>query len=730
MTRAPRAHAALACLVLAVLPALGFGQEVSAPKKAAAGANQNTGQFFEPIVEPIRQDATKSLRASALAYLERATAEGNRPILVFEFHPGAIEPGGSSFGAAIELADFLARDLGGAKQTVAYVPEPLSGFAVLPVLACGEIVLGPEASLGPIGLEGRAISNREREAVRQLAAEKGRDADLLLGLLEPNRDLRQVRTADGRTHFVLAENLKDFRTNHQVLEETPAWEGRRGVLTASKARQTIAKLEAEDRAKIAVVYGLPSTAIDPTLIGEAKPVLIPVHGLIDAGAESFLLRQIYRAKESGANLIFFEFDSEGGVFGPADKLAMEIAQLEGIKTIAYIKDRALGVAALLPLACDQIVFRHDARMGDVRRQVVDADGDSAELDEGMTRVLADRAEELARLKGHPGAIARAMVEPDAVVLRVRDKQVGAVVFALAPRVQADAQRFEVLGTVKPDDGRALTITAETAPELQMSSRVVKDFNELQNAMNLSGKVVRQATRTWVDSLVDTLNDPWLRGVLLFIGFFMLVLELKLPGIGLPALLSTLAFLLYFWSGYLGGTADMLEVLLFIVGLICIGLELFVFPGLGIFGMSGVLLVLVSVVMASHTFVWPTQDYEFRQLTGTVFRVLGVIVGTIVAIVIVGRFFPSLPIFNRLILKPEPAGGAMLEPGQKPAPDPDAPYTFLLGEVGRTTTPLRPSGKARFGELLVDVTADGFWIEANQPVEVAEVHGSRIVVKRT
>jgi membrane-bound serine protease (ClpP class) len=95
---------------------------------------------------------------------------------------------------------------------------------------------------------------------------------------------------------------------------------------------------------------------------------------------------------------------------------------------------------------------------------------------------------------------------------------------------------------------------------------------------------------------------------------------------------------------------------------------------------------------------------------------------------VGRYFPSLPLFNRMVLKPEPIG-ALGDPAEKPAPDPDAPLVFLIGETGRTTTVLRPTGKARFGELLVDVTADGFYIEPNSLVQVVEVQGPRVIVKR-
>ena len=150
-----------------------------------------------------------------------------------------------------------------------------------------------------------------------------------------------------------------------------------------------------------------------------------------------------------------------------------------------------------------------------------------------------------------------------------------------------------------------------------------------------------------------LTDPYVSWLLLFVGVFMLVIELKLPGIGLPAIISALAFLLFFWSHYLSGTADQLEIILFLIGLVCLALELFVFPGFGIFGISGILLMLCSIVLASHTFVWPTHDYEYRELGVTLLRLTGVLVAVGLGAAVLARYFPSLPLFNRLILKPEP-----------------------------------------------------------------------------
>ena len=97
--------------------------------------------------------------------------------------------------------------------------------------------------------------------------------------------------------------------------------------------------------------------------------------------------------------------------------------------------------------------------------------------------------------------------------------------------------------------------------------------------------------------------------------------------------------------------------------------------------------------------------------------------------VLARYFPSLPLFNRLVLKPEPwTGSEADDPTAKPPLEGYESLAFLIGETGRTTTVLRPTGKARFGELLVDVTADGFYIEPDSLVEVVDVQGTRVIVK--
>ncbi|WP_406696853.1 NfeD family protein [Singulisphaera sp. Ch08] len=709
-----------------------LGGLVQAQPPAAVPNDTYPGQFFT-ITEPITDKTLEQVRAATRQFVDRSAgaAHGKLPILVFEFRPGETAPGHSTFGMSYDLAFYLMRNLGGAKTTVAYVPEPLKGYAVLAALACDELVMGSQATIGPITPEDETPRREIQDIIRTLADTKVRDRDLLLGLVDRTADLRVIRTTDKQIHYVLADNLAEFKKTHQILEDVPAWEGgQRGVITAKRAREEgFSKLTTDYPAELVKIYRISgrSTADDPTLGQVLRPVWIKIDGPLDTVQRSYLTRRIEQARQEKVNLVFFEINSEGGIDMPADGIADMIAGIKDMKTVAFINDRAIGVSILAALACNEIVFRKGSEMGDVRQLVVGR-GQVVPLNEGQIQAIANRAANLAEQKGHPAAIARAMVDPDVEVIEATDNKTGAVSQVLQSDIQAEPGRY-LNPRVRKSSGEVLTVTAEDAVSYGLG-QMVNEKDDFLALYGLRGKQIRVDGPTWVDTLVTVLTDPIVSWILLFVGLFMLVLELKLPGIGLPAITSALAFLLFFWSHYLSGTADQLEIILFLVGLVCLALELFVFPGFGVFGMSGVLLILTSIVMASHTFVWPTQEYEYRELAYTLIQITVAMVAVGAGAVVIARYFPSLPLFNRLVLKPEPwTGSGMDDAIVKPSLEGYESLGFLIGETGRTTTMLRPSGKARFGEMLLDVTADGYFIEPDSLVEVIDVHGSRVTVKR-
>jgi membrane-bound serine protease (ClpP class) len=721
-------HGLAACLFLAIC---GIADPAAVAQTTAA--ESSPGQFFT-ITEPITNETIQRIRAATRQLVDRNAAEtkGKSPILVFEFLAGETAPGTSELGTSYDLANLISKELGGAKLTVAYVPQPLKGYAVLPAVACREIVMGSGATLGPITPENHSFDPAFREPVKFLALRATRDPDLLLGMLDREADLRLIKTADKALHYVLADNLGEFRKTNQVIEEQPAWEGgQRGVLTAQRARaEGFCKAIAENPVDVAHIYqiGGQSSVEDPTLGQAVRPIWIKLNGTLDSVKVGYLARRIEQARQEKVNLVFFQIDSQGGLDSVADSIADLIAGIKDMKTVAYIDDRALGVAALLPLACRDIVFKKTARMGDVRQIITGRNGQFQDLSDAQIKILTKKASFLARTKGHPEAVAQAMVDPEAEIIEARDQQTGAVRLMLRTEAEADRGRFQGV-RLRKESGHNLTLTGDEAAAFGLG-QVVGNEEELKGLYGLRGKMIRVDGPGWVDSLVTVLTDPYVSWLLLFVGLFMLVIELKLPGIGLPAITSALAFLLFFWSHYLSGTADQLEIILFLVGMVCLALELFVFPGFGVFGMTGIMLMLASIVMASHTFIWPTQEYEYREMGYTLLQLTVALVAVAGGAVVLARYFPSLPLFNRLILKPEPwTGVETADPMTKPAFEGYESLAFLVGETGRTTSPLRPTGKARFGNMLLDVTADGFYVEPDSLVEVIDVQGTRVIVKK-
>ena len=185
-------------------------------------------------------------------------------------------------------------------------------------------------------------------------------------------------------------------------------------------------------------------------------------------------------------------------------------------------------------------------------------------------------------------------------------------------------------------------------------------------------------------------------------------------------------MLYFWAAHLGGTAGWLEVMLFILGAICVLMEIFVFPGVGIFGLGGGLLVITSLILASQTYVIPRNEYQMAQLRSSLLVVVGAIVGTGVAASILRRFLPHAPMFNRVFLAP-PVGQELAELSERESL---GRFDHLLGTTGTCYTPLVPGGKVRFDEELVDVMSEGDFIDRGTKVEVVEVQGTRVVVRQS
>jgi membrane-bound serine protease (ClpP class) len=206
-----------------------------------------------------------------------------------------------------------------------------------------------------------------------------------------------------------------------------------------------------------------------------------------------------------------------------------------------------------------------------------------------------------------------------------------------------------------------------------------------------------------------------------------VLELKAPGLVIPGVIAAVCFILFFWAQtQLGGQLIYLAIMLFLLGLALLGVEIFLIPGFGVTGVCGILLILSGLVLAGLDKA-PESSSDWVDLVGRMLRYGLTMAGAVILAFMLSRFLPSIPYANRLMLRP-PEERADLEAEPSPLPGVDVAVS-LLGQVGMTTSMLRPSGTAKFGDRYIDVVTEGDFIAPGTSIQVVEVEGTRIVVKK-
>lgn len=237
---------------------------------------------------------------------------------------------------------------------------------------------------------------------------------------------------------------------------------------------------------------------------------------------------------------------------------------------------------------------------------------------------------------------------------------------------------------------------------------------------------RTSAPDWALELVEALASPGFAALLLVIAAVGLYIEVSSPGMGFGGFVATIAFVLFFWSKYLDGTADWLEVMLFVTGLIFVLIELFVLPGFGIFGLGGGLLIIGSLVLASQTFVLPKTDAQLEELRDS----LAVIAGSGVVCLGIGmvlrQYLPHSPLFRRMMLLPEEEADRIEQEMREAM----AHYDHLVGQTGKAATPLLPSGRAEIGGEIIDVMTDGDAIDRGESIVVVSAHATRVMVRRS
>ena len=704
--------------------------------------------MYLSVGSPVSDAVQAKVLNAARKVQQQAELEGRSAVLILEIGPGT-----SRFGSIRDLAKELTSAKFGSLRTIAWVPEPkdkkrIDGFNVILALACKEIVMHPDAELGDIG-RGKALDAEEQQFVLSLVEKRLNpklSSGLVTGLMDPQKTILKVKLetdAEGRksseSRVLTSEEHRRLLDNKVVVQDviTIKDAGELGFFSGRRARalDVLISQTAELRTDLADLYNFPREFLrENATAGETPRVVrIRIDETIESVLEGFIEREIRRARSSNVNLILFEIDSPGGELGPSLSIANLIADIDGkkIRTVAYVPKSARSGAAIIALGCDEIILQNSATIGDATPISTRPGRHLEQAAEGDISFLRTELKKLAERKGRPAGLCQAMADKDLDVFQVTHRENGRVSFMTDEEIAVSNGEW-IKGRVVPEcqGDNLLIVDGQRALELKLALAPVADEDELRQRLGIpEGEIPQAVGRTWVDTLVWTLNTPSMTILLLLAGSVLIYLELHTMT-SFCGIASAFCFMLFFWSHFLGGTADVLEIVLFLFGVGLILMEIFVVPG---FGISGVLAILASLVLASQTFVLPSTSSEMAQMTKSLGTLSVALVSVIGVTMLISRYLPQMPLLKHLILSPpDPTGADVGAPRLRPDMLGGSLATgleWLLHQEGEAFTTLRPAGKARFGEQVFDVQSQGDFIDPGQKIVVTEVTGNRIIVRK-
>ena len=276
---------------------------------------------------------------------------------------------------------------------------------------------------------------------------------------------------------------------------------------------------------------------------------------IDKSAQRLVTLGLEKADKAGADYVMIDLDTYGGAVDAADSIRSAILRYDK-PVVAYVNMQAASAGALISIACDSIYMKTGSSIG--AATVVDQSGN----------VMPDKYQ----------SFMRGMMRSTA---------------------QATGRDPKIAESMT-DTANVLSMTPSEAVAVGYCEGIYETVEEVAHAVTGGNDFVIRSMEddmTWLDKLIQFLLNPLLQSIFMMMIIGGIFVEIRTPGIGLPLVTAIVGALLYFAPGYIGHLVSYWEVLLFVVGLLLIALEIFVIPGFGVAGISGIVAVVVSLAFA-------------------------------------------------------------------------------------------------------------------------------------
>ena len=378
---------------------------------------------------------------------------------------------------------------------------------------------------------------------------------------------------------------------------------------------------------------------------------------IDPAARRLVTLGLEKAAAADADYILLDLNTYGGAVDAADSIRNAILRCDR-PVISFVNMQAASAGALISIACDSIYMKTGSSIG--AATVVDQAGNV--MPDKYQSFMRGMMRSTAQATGRDPKIAESMV----------------------------------------DTANVLSLTPSEAIEVGFCEGVCEDeFEVAHKVAGSDGFIIRNMEDdiSWLDRLIQFLLNPLLQSIFMMMIIGGIFVEIRTPGIGLPLVTAIVGALLYFAPAYLGDLVSYWEILLFVVGLVLIGVEIFVLPGFGVCGILGIIAVVLSLAFAmvdnAVLFHW-----DGSLNLQPILRPIGIVIISASAaifgsVLLVRKLFATRS-FDHIALRQElkaDEGFTGVASGLE----------SFVGETVTVFTDLRPSGKVK--------TADGRIFEA-------------------
>ena len=416
--------------------------------------------------------------------------------------------------------------------------------------------------------------------------------------------------------------------------------------------------------------GLLAQKATPTTAMPIDVYVIPITGAIGTPNLYILRRGLKEAIVNDVGMVILDMDTPGGRVDITLEMMEMLDRFDGI-TATYVNDDAISAGSFIAAATQEIYFSPRGKIG--ASAVIQGTGeDVAETaKQKIESYLRANIRVITEDYPYRSDVVRAMLDAD-FELKIGDE------------------------LIKPA-GELLTLTASEAvkeygdpPHKLLGEGIFDSIDDLLDARLGAGNYeIRDFEISYSEEIAKWMNT--IAPVLMGLGALLLFIEFKTPGFGIFGIGGLILLGIFFASHYVAGLAGNEPVFFFVLGVLLVLVELLFFPGAVVFALSGLALMIGSLLWTMVDY-WPSgSEGDGIVLSPEMFTepLVHLIFGISIALfgaLIVSRLLKGSSIERKLVLQTAAGGDG---PAIRQARESTLPKA---GSEGIALTPLHPGGR--------------------------------------